>query len=73
MLNLNDANRHFAKTVNVVHQRHYGICILAAQCNVFFAGPTSVMVNCLVCNGVIRMELTLNVSHVFAYQRGGYV
>jgi len=70
MLNLHNANHDFAKTVNVVHQIHYGVCIIAAQCNAFCTGPISVMVNCLLCNGVIRFELTFNTSHVDANQRG---
>jgi hypothetical protein len=64
MLNLNDANRHFAKTVNIAHQSHDGLCML-----VEFVGGANMMCNRILCNGVILTELTLNASHVGANQR----
>jgi hypothetical protein len=70
-LNLDDANHHFAKTVNVVHQSHYGSCMRADQCNEIAAGPViSITMSRPLCNGFILTELTRNVSHVGAKQCG---
>jgi hypothetical protein len=68
MLNLNNANRHFAKTVNLAHQSQYGLCMLADTFNEFVGGPNMIC-NRILCNGVILIELTLNASHVGANQR----
>jgi hypothetical protein len=68
MLNLTNANRHFAKTVNLAHQSQYGLCMLADPFNEFVRGPNMIC-NRILCNGVIRFELTFNASHVGANQR----
>jgi hypothetical protein len=69
-LNLNDANHHFAKTANLVHESRYGLCMLSEQCNEIVTGPINIMCNRLLGNGVILTEPTCNVSHVGENQCG---
>jgi hypothetical protein len=68
MLNLNNANHDFAKTVDLVHQSHYGLCMLADPFNEFVGVPNMIC-NRIFCNGFILIELTFNASHVGANQR----
>jgi hypothetical protein len=67
MLNLNDANHHFAKTANLVHESQYGLCMLADPFNEFVGGPNMIC-NRILCNGVILIELTFNAINVGANQ-----
>jgi len=68
-LNLNDANHHFAKTANLVHESQYGLCMLVDPFNEFVGGPNMIC-NRILCNRVTPIELTLNVNHVVENQRG---
>jgi hypothetical protein len=63
-LNLHNANHDFAKTVDLVHQSHNGLCMLDVQCNAFVADPINMIVRRLLRNGVICIELTFNAIKV---------
>jgi hypothetical protein len=62
-LNLNGANHDFAKTVDLVHQSHYGLCMLADPFNEFVGGPNMIC-NRIFCNSFILIELTFNAIKV---------